>query len=245
MLGKVAIVTGSTKGIGKGIAEELARQGASVVVTGRHQPECDAVAKDIASRFKVKSAGVACDMGDPQEIKKLVSGTVSRFGKLDIFVNNAGIYPYRAIGEMGEADWDAVLDINLKGSFFSIKESAAVMKGGGKIVLISSIASMVGFPGLTHYCASKGGVNAMVRAAALELAGRKINVNAVAPGAIETPGASGAMGAAAKKRTASAIPWKRWGTPEDIAHATAFLCSGKADYITGQVLAVDGGWTIQ
>ncbi|MFA6213762.1 MAG: SDR family NAD(P)-dependent oxidoreductase [Candidatus Micrarchaeia archaeon] len=245
MKGNVAIVTGSTKGIGLGIAEELARQGASVVVTGRHQDECDEVSARIASEFKVETAGVACDMGRPQEIKKLVESTVSRFGKLDIFVNNAGIFPFKPLGEISEDEYGEVLGINLKGSFFSIKEASAAMKPGGKITIISSIASMVGFPGLAHYCASKGGVNGLVRAAALELAPMKINVNAVAPGAIETPGASGAMDDAARAQTASAIPWKRWGTPADIAHAVAFLSSEKADYITGQVLVVDGGWTIQ
>lgn len=243
--GQVAIVTGSTKGIGLGIAQEFASQGASVVITGRDQKSCDAAAKKIAAKYKVKAIGMACDMGKPDEIKNLVKATVKKFGRLDAFVNNAGIYPFKPLDKLEQAEWDKVLEVNLRGSFFAIKESAAVMKQGGKIVIISSIASLVGFQGLTHYCASKGGVNGLVRAAALELAAKKINVNAVAPGAIETPGTSGGMDENAKKATVAGIPWKRMGKPEDIAHAVAFLCSDKADYITGQVLVVDGGWTIQ
>lgn len=245
MRGKVVIVTGATKGIGLGIAEKFASLGARIVVSSRNQAECDKIAKSIASRFKAKAVGISCDMAKPEQVKSLVDGAVKKFGRLDIFVNNAGIYPYKPISSMEEADWDSVIDANLKGSLFSIKESASAMKAGGKIVIISSIASMVGFAGLAHYCASKAGVNGLVRAAALELAQRGITVNAIAPGAIETPGASGAMDDAAKKGAAAAIPLKRWGTPKDIAHAAAYLCSDGAGYVTGQVLVVDGGWTIQ
>lgn len=146
---------------------------------------------------------------------------------------------------MTEADWDKVIDVNLKSIFLCSKAAIKKMKAGGKIVNISSIASLVGFEGLVHYCASKGGVNGMVRALALELADKKINVNAIAPGAIETPGVTKALTDDAKKETIAAIPWKKMGKPDDIAQATVFLASEKSNYITGQVLVVDGGWTLR
>ena len=135
------------------------------------------------------------------------------------------------------------MNVNLKGTFLCSQAAAKEMKDGGKIVDVSSIASVVGFEGLVHYCASKGGVNAMIRALALELASKKINVNAVAPGAIDTPGA--ASNEEQKKQTISAIPWARMGTSEDIANTVVFLASEKADYITGQTIIVDGGWTLR
>ena len=144
---------------------------------------------------------------------------------------------------MSENDWDKVLDVNLKSVFLCSQSAAKVMKPGSKIVSISSIASIVGFPNLTHYCASKGGINGFTRALALELASKKINVNAVAPGAIETPGA--AMNEETKNATLPLIPAGRLGTSIDIGRAVAFLASDYADYITGQILPVDGGWIIR
>ena len=135
--------------------------------------------------------------------------------------------------------------LNLKSIFLCSQAAAKAMPGGGKIVCISSIASFVGFEGLTHYCASKGGINALVRAMALELAPKKINVNAVAPGAIDTPGAQAAFNEKAAKQTIAAIPWGRMGQPQDIASAVVFLASDQADYITGQTIIVDGGWTLR
>jgi 3-oxoacyl-[acyl-carrier protein] reductase len=245
MRGKVAIITGSTKGIGLGIAQEFAKQGANLVISARDQKECDVVARKISSKYKVKTFSVACDMSDISQIKNLVDTTKRKFKKLDIFVNNAGIYPFSPIQNIDEKSWDLVLDVNLKGSFFAIKYASEIMKSGSKILIISSIASFVGFPSLSHYCASKGGVNSLVRATALELASKKINVNAIAPGAIETPGATSNMDKSEKEKRAMVIPLKRYGKPSDIAYATAFLCSSKSDYITGQILTIDGGWTIQ
>ncbi|MBN2884320.1 SDR family oxidoreductase, partial [Patescibacteria group bacterium] len=164
---------------------------------------------------------------------------------IDILVNNAGIFPFKPFLDMTEADWDKVMDVNLKGTFLCSQAVAKQMKTGGKIVSISSIAAYVGFSGLTHYCASKGGIVAMTRALALELADKKINVNSVAPGAIETPGASTGMTPELKKQTEAMIPWGRMGLPEDIANAVAFLVSDQADYITGQTLIVDGGYTLR
>jgi NAD(P)-dependent dehydrogenase (short-subunit alcohol dehydrogenase family) len=151
---------------------------------------------------------------------------------------------------MKEADWDKVIDVNLKSIFLCSKEAIKIMPEQGRIVSISSIASFVGFEGLVHYCATKGGINAMTRALALELAPKKITVNAVAPGAIDTPGASQpdqpkTAAEATRKQTISMIPLARMGQPEDIANAVVFLASPKADYITGQTIIVDGGWTLR
>ena len=239
---KVAIVTGAKQGIGLGIAMALAKEGCNVVISDIEQAGCETAAVEV-EKLGVKTLAVACDVSQKKAVDNLIAKTVKKFGKLDILVNNAGIFPFVPFVDMKEGDWDKVLDVNLKSIFLCSQAAVKEMKSGGKIVSISSIASLVGFEGLVHYCASKGGVNGMTRALALELAGKKINVNAVAPGAIETPGATGAMTADMKKGTVASIPWKRMGTPDDIAQAVVFLASDKADYITGQILAVDGGWT--
>ncbi len=240
---KVAIVTGAKQGIGLGIALALAKEGANVVVSDLDQAGCESVALEIG-KLGVQSLAVACDVSRKDQVDNLIDQTVKKFGKLDILVNNAGIFPFVSFTEMKEADWDKVLDVNLKSVFLCSQAAVKEMKAGGKIVNISSIASLIGFEGLTHYCASKSGVNGLIRALALELADRKINVNAVAPGAIDTSGATGAMTEEMKNGTIAGIPWKQMGTPDDIAQAVVFLASDKSNYITGQVLAVDGGWTL-
>jgi NAD(P)-dependent dehydrogenase (short-subunit alcohol dehydrogenase family) len=245
MKDKVVIVTGGVKGIGLGIAKDFAGKGASVIVADLDQKECNKVANELATEFNVKCLGVKCDMSNMKDVSNLVKKTIQTFKKLDILVNNAGIYPSRMMADISEKDYDKTMDVNVKGLYFLMKESAKVMAEGSKIVNISSIASIIGFPGLTHYCATKGAVNALTRAAALEFAPMKITVNVVAPGAIDTPGAGGAMDENAKAALAQNIPMKRWGTPADIAAATVFLASDGADYITGQVIVVDGGWTVQ
>jgi NAD(P)-dependent dehydrogenase (short-subunit alcohol dehydrogenase family) len=158
-------------------------------------------------------------------------------------VNNAGIYPFTPFLSLTEADFEKVINVNLKSVFLCSQAAAKVMKKGGKIVSISSIAAFVAFSGLSHYCAAKGGINSATRVMAVELAAKKINVNAVAPGVIATPGAAWSL--KDKKRFLPLIPWARMGEPEDIANAVVFLASEKADYITGQTLIVDGGWTLR
>jgi NAD(P)-dependent dehydrogenase (short-subunit alcohol dehydrogenase family) len=203
-------------------------------------------AAEIAEKNGAKCLAVTCDVSKKDDIDNLIKTTTEKFGALDILVNNAGVYPFKPFLEMTEADWDKVIDINLKSVFLASQAAAKVMPEGGKIVQISSIASLVGFEGLTHYCASKGGINGMIRAMALELAAKKINVNAVAPGAIKTPGADWeSMSEEEMKQQLALIPWNRIGTPADIAGAVTFLASPTADYITGQVLVVDGGWTLR
>jgi NAD(P)-dependent dehydrogenase (short-subunit alcohol dehydrogenase family) len=241
---KVAIVTGAGQGIGLGIALALAKADCHVVVSDMNQTSCDRAAAKI-KKLGVKTLAVACDVSKKTEVDNLISETVKKFGKLDILVNNAGIFPFVSFLNMTEADWDKVQEVNLKGVFLCAQAAVKKMKAHGKIVNISSVASLIGFEGLVHYCASKGGVNGFTRALALELATKKINVNAVAPGAIETPGLTTAMTKEMKQGTVAAIPWKRMGTPDDIAQAVVFLASDQADYITGQVLVVDGGWTLR
>jgi NAD(P)-dependent dehydrogenase (short-subunit alcohol dehydrogenase family) len=241
---KVAIVTGAKQGIGLGIAIALAKEGCNVVVSDLEQSGCESAAIEI-EKLGVKALAISCDVSQKDQVDHLVSETISKFGKLDILVNNAGIFPFKPFMDLSESDWDKVIDVNLKSVFLCSQAFAKVMPDGGKIVNISSIASLVGFEGLTHYCASKGGVNGLTRTLALELASRKINVNAVAPGAIESPGATGAMTDEMKQGTIGAIPLKRFGVPEDIAQSVIFLASNNADYITGQVLVVDGGWTLR
>lgn len=236
---KTAIVTGARQGIGYGIVKALAKEGCNVVVSDIVQEDCGKVVEEI-EKIGVQGLAVKCDVSKKEEVDNLVKKTIEKFGKLDILVNNAGIYPLVPFLEMKESDWDKVMDINSKGAFLCSQAAAKEMKDGGKIVDISSIASFIGSEGATHYCASKGAINGMVRAIALELAPKKININAVAPGLIDTPGMSG-VPEELKKQMIAMTPLKRMGTPEDIANAVVFLASEKADYITGQIFIVDGG----
>jgi Dehydrogenases with different specificities (related to short-chain alcohol dehydrogenases) len=241
---KVAIVTGAAKGIGRGIALALAKEGALVVVSDLNDAECLDVVAEIE---KLGSEGIAvkCDVSQKADVDELISAAMTKWGRLDILANNAGIYPFKPFEEITEEGWDKVINVNLKSVFLTSQAAVKVMKPGSKIVNISSIAAFVGFAGLTHYCATKGGLNGLIRALALELAPKKINVNNVAPGAIETPGATGAQTEEMKKATIATIPAGRMGQPEDIANAVVFLASDRADYITGQTLVVDGGYILR
>jgi len=241
---KVAVVTGAGRGIGRGIAHALAGAQCDVVVSDLNADDANKVAEELAEKG-IKSLAVKCDVSKRSEVANLFEKTKTEFGRLDILVNNAGIFPFVAFDKMTEEDWDKVLNVNLKSIFLCSQEALKLLPEGGRIVNISSIASKVGFAGLVHYCASKGGVNAMIRALALEVAPRKITVNAVAPGAIETPGASTGMTEESKKQTTSMIPMARFGQPEDIASAVVFLASDESSYITGQTIVVDGGWTLR
>ena len=220
-----------------------------MVVSDIDETSCAETAHEVES-LGVKALAVPCDVSSRTAVEHLFKKTIDTFGKVDIVVNNAGIYPFVSLEKMTEEDWDKVIDVNLKSVFLCSKEAARVLPEGGRLISISSIASLVGFEGLVHYCASKGGINGLTRALALELAPKKITVNVVAPGAIDTPGASEddqprTAKAETRKQTIAAIPLGRMGESSDIANAVVFLASEKASYITGQVIVVDGGWTVR
>ena len=244
--GKVALVTGSSQGIGQAIAERLATEGADIVIDYRSHPEG---AEETLS--KVEAAGrkgmiVKADLSKLDDIHNLISQGIQHFGKLDVLVNNAGIDGKNAdFWDIVEADYDAVLNLNLKGTFFATQAMVKHLietKRTGKIINISSTHEEIAFPHFTNYCASKGGVKMMMRNLAVELGSLGITINNVAPGAIETPintrllNDPEKLGALLKN-----IPLGRLGKPEDIAPVVAFLASSDADYITGATLYVDGG----
>jgi len=253
---KVAIVTGSGQGIGKAIALELAKEGAKIVVSDINQESIDSTVEEI-KKLGVDVMGVKTDVSNSADVEKMVKETIDKFKTIDILVNNAGIYPFKPFTDLTEEDWDKVLNINLKGIFNCTKNVTKKMMSqkSGSIVNISSIdgavvGGVVGFTGVVHYAASKGGVLGFTRSAALELSHYGIRVNAVAPGAIETPTVKGVMekipGAKeAMDKVIQMIPMKRLGKPEDIAKTVAFLASDDSCYITGQLIVADGGYTLQ
>lgn len=244
---KVAIVTGSGRGIGRAIALELAKEGAKVVVTSRHTEECEEVCSVIEG-MKGESLCVQCDVSKKEDVERLVAETLEKFGTVDILVNNAGIVRQKPLTETTEEDWDAVLDVNLKGVFLFCKAVAPHMikQKSGKIVSIASIAGEIGFPNTSAYCASKGGIVNLTRELALELAPHNITVNAVAPGVIETAMTEDMLeDETSKKGLLSQIPMGRVGQSEEIAKATLFLSCDDSSYVTGHTLVVDGGWVSQ
>jgi len=244
---KVALVTGARRGIGKGIALALAKAGAKVIVTDIDEKECEAVVKEIE---KLGSQGLAkkVDVTNKKEIETAVKKAVDKFGKLDILVNNAGICPFKPFLELTEEDWDKVLDINLKGYFLCSQAAAREMakQKWGRIINIASVTMGqmgVGMANIVHYVASKGGVAGMTEALAVELSPYGINVNAISPGLIETKMAEPVISdPVAREAILKRVPKGRVGQPKDIAHAVVFLASEEADYVTGAILVVDGGW---
>lgn len=240
--GKIAIVTGASRGIGRGIARLFARSGASVVLVARSEPALEAVASEIAA-VGGTCAVVVGDVTRPEDNERMVRATVDRFGRLDALCHNAGIYPETLIEDMEQEEWDHVFRTNLTSTFLGVKASLPVMKEQqrGRIVLVSSITGpRVGYPGLAHYAASKSGMNGFMRTAAVEFAPHGITINAVEPGSIRTEGLAG-LGEEAIATMESYIPMGMLGEPEDIGHAAMFLASDGARFITGQSIVVDGG----
>lgn len=252
--GKVAIVTGSSKGIGRAIALRLVRDGCSVVVNGRNTADINSVINEI-KKAKGKAFGIQADVSSAKDAERLVTETVKAYGRLDIFVNNAGILEEKMLIHMTEQDWDKTLCTNLKGYFLCGRAAVAQMmrqktgvtngnKTNGNIINITSIAGMGAFSGYASYSASKAGIISLTQTMAVEFAAANIRVNAVAPGMIETAMTADVMkNKPMFEQLVKNIPCNRVGKPADIANAVAFLVSDEADYITGTTLVVDGGWT--
>jgi 3-oxoacyl-[acyl-carrier protein] reductase len=240
--GKVAVVTGSSRGIGKGIAKVFAAEGAKVLIVARDEQAANSVVEEIG-KAGGEAAFCRADVSRWADAEAMAQAAVDRFGRLDILVSNAGIFPSARIEAMTEAEWDQVQAVNLKGTFFAVKACFARMKARryGRIVLTSSITGPVtGFPGWAHYGATKAGMLGFLRSAALEFARHGVTVNAVLPGNIRTEGLAD-LGAEYIRRMEQAIPVGKLGEPEDVGHAALFLASDEARFITGQTLIVDGG----
>ena len=238
---KVAIVTGGGQGIGKAVALKLAKEGADIVVADVMEDFSKQTTEEIAKLGR-KSLFVKIDVSKASSVEEMIKKTLDKFGKIDILINNAGITRDSLLMRMKEEDWDAVLNINLKGMFNCIKGCAPVMikQRYGKIVNIASIIGMIGNPGQANYSASKGGAIALTKTCAKELASRNINVNAIAPGFIKTK-MTDKLPESAREKLSTQIPLSRLGEPEDVANVTFFLVRDDSSYITGQVIRVDGG----
>lgn len=242
--GKVAIVTGAGSGIGRGIAERFAKEGADVVIADINLDSAKETAKEL-KKLGRKSFAIKTDVSKTADVDKMVKKTVDKYGKLDILVNNAGIYIMKPLVEMEEKDWDKVIDVNLKGAFLCTRRAVQEMlkQGKGKIINIASIAGQVGYQNSSAYCASKGGVINLTRELVLELAPKGINVNAIGPGVIETAMTNPLLkNEKFKKQILAMTPRGRIGQPEDIAAAAVYLASDESDFVNGTTLYVDGGW---
>jgi len=249
-VGKVAIITGAGTGIGKATAIRLAKEGAAIAAVGRRADKVEETIKEIKS-LDGKGMAISGNIGEKVDVENIVKKTLNEFGKIDILVNNAGIYRSHLAHETNEEEWDAVIDVNLKGAFLCSKRAIPEMLKNendvikGRIINIASIAGIVGFAACPAYCASKGGLILLTKEMALDYAPH-ININAICPGVVETPMTSGLLrDKDARKELMSATPAGRAGRPEEIAGAAVFLASPDADFITGASLVVDGGWTIK
>ncbi|MGH6853789.1 MAG: 3-oxoacyl-ACP reductase FabG [Aestuariivirga sp.] len=237
--GRSVLVTGGSKGIGKGIARVFAEAGAKVAIVSRHADQAAAAAKDIGNG----AIGLAGDVTSLASMDAAMKAVATRHGGLDVLCANAGIFPSARLEEMTSEQWDETVDTNLKGTFHAIRAAIPYLKKSnqGRIVITSSITGPVtGFPGWTHYGATKAGQLGFMRTACIELAKYGITVNAVMPGNIVTEGLAG-MGEEYQRSMAASVPLKRLGSVEDIGHAALYFASKEAAYVTGQTIIVDGG----
>jgi 3-oxoacyl-[acyl-carrier protein] reductase len=238
LTGRVALVTGATRGIGRSIAGTLAECGARVAVAGRDQARAAATAAEIGNG----ALGFGCDIADVSQVNALIDAVEKAFGSLDILVNNAGLTRDNILLRLKDDDWDAVLNTNLRGAFATIRAATRGMmkRRWGRIINISSVVGLTGNKGQANYAASKAGLIGLTKSVAKEFASRNILANVIAPGFIETD-MTAAMTPEARAAMSGQIPLERLGTPQDVANAVAFLASEQAAYITGQVLVIDGG----
>ncbi len=241
--GKTALVTGGGRGIGAGIARVFAAEGARVVIATRTVSRAERVAREI-SKAGGEASAMATDVADADQVQAMIAEARKRLGVIDIVAHNAGVFPSSTISRMKEAEWDHVLDTNLKSLFLITKAVMAhmVRRSYGRIVVTSSISGpRVAMPGWSHYCASKAGVNGFIKAAALEVAKEGVTINGVEPGniLIRRPGSREAREHV--ETMVPAIPMGKLGMPEDIAYAALYLASDEARYVTGQTIVVDGG----
>lgn len=241
--GKVALITGSARGIGKAIALELANHGANIVINDiLIENEINKTLEEIKQSTN-KAIGIRADITKLDEVENMVKEIINKFGRIDVLINNAGITRDSLLIRMKEGDWDAVINVNLRGTFNCSKVAAKYMirqKKGGKIVNISSVIGLIGNIGQANYAASKAGIIGLTKSMAKELALRNINVNAIAPGFIETD-MTKKLPEKVRQELQQQIPLKRLGIVEDVAKAVYFLVSDASNYITGQVINVDGG----
>lgn len=245
--GKAVIITGARRGMGRTHALTLAKAGAKAVVSDISLEDCQKVCDEI-KKLGGEAMAVKCDVSKKSEVEEMVKKTIEKWGKIDILVNNAGIAQFVPFLEMTEEEWDRTLDINLKGYFLCAQAVAKEMvkQKSGAIINIASVAMGqlgIGFPTLSHYCASKGGIVGMTEAMALELAPFNIRVNAVAPGAIDTSMASAVTeDSKTRESTLARIPLHRIGKPEEVSNLVLFLASDASSYMTGSTIVIDGGW---
>jgi 3-oxoacyl-[acyl-carrier protein] reductase len=242
LAGRTVIVTGASKGIGKGIARRFAEAGLNVLVVSRNLAEAEKTAAEIGGN----ASGFAADVTSTEDCTAMAAAALARYGSIDVLCANAGIFPAAKLGAMTAADFDHVMNTNLKGTFLSVSAVLPEMKARskGRIVLTSSITGPItGFPGWSHYGASKAGQLGFMRTAAIELAPWNITMNAVMPGNIRTEGLDG-LGADYIASMEASIPQKRLGSVADIANTALFFASEEAGYITGQTMVIDGGQTL-
>lgn len=241
MTGQTAIVTGGGRGIGKAISIALAKRGVNIVVVGTNIDVASQTSEELRE-YGVKSIAVKADVSISEDVRNIFEKTLSEFGKVEILVNNAGITRDGLLIRMKDEDWDAVINVNLKGTFLCTKEAVKIMikQKYGRVINISSIVAFMGNPGQANYSASKAGIAGMTKTIAKEYANRGITVNAIAPGFITTD-MTEKIPENIKSEMIKAIPMGRFGTPDDVANGVVFFASPDAGYITGQILHINGG----